>query len=92
MIKYNTGKRPLSLLLGWGAVTITRYLDGDIPTKSYSDKLKLILNDTVTGASLFEDDCEAWVHGPVFRYVYDEYREFGRSVIEVEQDEALMGF
>ena len=25
--------------------TLTRYLDGDIPTKQYSDTLKTILND-----------------------------------------------
>ena len=35
--KYDIGKRPLSLLLGWGEGTLTRYLDGDIPTKQYSD-------------------------------------------------------
>jgi len=41
---YNIGKRPLSVLLGWGEVTITRYLDGAIPTKQYSEKLFDILN------------------------------------------------
>ncbi|MHA4096156.1 type II toxin-antitoxin system antitoxin SocA domain-containing protein [Bacillus cereus] len=38
--KYKIGKRPLSLLLGWGEVTLTRYINGDIPTKQYSDILK----------------------------------------------------
>lgn len=28
--KYNTGKRPLSLLLGWGELTFSRYCDGYI--------------------------------------------------------------
>lgn len=42
---YNIGKRPLSVLLGWGEVTITRYLDGAIPTKQYSEKLFDILNN-----------------------------------------------
>lgn len=37
--KYNIGKRPLSLLLGWSEVTITRFLDGQIPSKVYSDRL-----------------------------------------------------
>lgn len=37
--KYDIGKRPLSILLDWGEVTITRYLDGSIPTKQYSDVL-----------------------------------------------------
>ena len=43
--KYDIGKRPLSLLLGWGESTLTRYLDGDIPTKQYSNTLKKILNN-----------------------------------------------
>lgn len=37
--KYAIGKRPLSLLLGWGEQTFSRYYDGDIPTKQYSDML-----------------------------------------------------
>ncbi|NLJ95947.1 MAG: DUF4065 domain-containing protein [Clostridiales bacterium] len=41
--KYNIGKRPLSLLLGWGEGTLTRYIDGDTPTKPYSEILKQIL-------------------------------------------------
>lgn len=44
--KYDIGKRPLSLLLGWGEGTVTRYLDGDTPTKQYSDTLKKILKDS----------------------------------------------
>ncbi|HAX74216.1 MAG TPA: hypothetical protein DCY20_11900 [Firmicutes bacterium] len=43
--KYDIGKRPLSILLDWGEVTITRYLDGSLPTKQYSDILKQIHND-----------------------------------------------
>jgi putative zinc finger/helix-turn-helix YgiT family protein len=43
--QYNTGKRPLSLLLGWGETTLTRYLDGDIPSKSYSETLKKVKSD-----------------------------------------------
>ena len=41
--KYNIGKQPLSELLGWGAQTFSRYCDGMIPTKQYSDVLKRIL-------------------------------------------------
>lgn len=166
--KYNIGKRPLSLLLGWGEGTITRYLNGDIPTKNYSDTLKLILEDVdemskilelnkckikeiaykkcrdrindlrrcelaiasddnseskikniakyiilkydemtplalqkllyyaqafykvFTEEYLFENDCEAWVHGPVYREIYDEYRNYGRNAIEIEQQEVLL--
>ena len=41
--KYNIGKRPLSLLLGLGEITITRYLDGYVPTLKNSKELKKIL-------------------------------------------------
>ncbi len=34
--KYNIGKKPFSLLLGWGETTIIRYLDGESePSKKY---------------------------------------------------------
>ena len=34
---YNIGKAPLSLALGFGEVTITRYLAGQVPSKEYSN-------------------------------------------------------
>jgi uncharacterized phage-associated protein len=152
--RYDIGKRPLSLLLGWGEGTLTRYVDGDTPSKPYSDMLKRILEDkiyyleileqnkdsitsvayrksmvaaeeiaatTVNEISklesavryllmqtleitplalqkllyfaqgfqkafrnnfLFEEDCEAWVHGPVYRNVYEKYRSYGYNPIE----------
>jgi hypothetical protein len=43
--RYRIGKKPLAKLLGWGETTIIRYMDGDIPTKEYSNKLKLLLDD-----------------------------------------------
>lgn len=154
---YDVGKRPLSLLLGWGEGTLTRYLDGDVPTKQYSDVLKKILGDSnymreileqnkdritdvaykriiralekneitidstnepedkidyvvkyllsnsvditplalqkllyfaqgfykaFTGEYLFHNNCEAWVHGPVFRSVYYKYKDHGYNPIE----------
>ena len=39
---YNIGKKPLSNLLGWGEVTISRYCEGAMPKKEYSDKLKAL--------------------------------------------------
>ena len=45
MSKYNVGKRPLSLLLDWGELTITRYLKGMIPKKEYLNFLKEICDD-----------------------------------------------
>lgn len=154
--KYKIGKKPLSKLLGWGEVTIIRYMNGDIPTKIYSDKLYQILNNvndmeeilesnknnitqrtyhsvknaiyqlkndtsiplkdidliaeyiiktcqeitplalqkilyyaqgfytTFFGENLFKDDCEAWVHGPVYTNIYNKYKNFGSSNIDIE--------
>lgn len=157
--KYNIGKRPLSALLGWGEITLTRYLDGSIPTKHYSDRLYEILNnpdtmrsilesnkdfiadaaykkckeaiekiksteisessrenkiDGVTkyllvnaaeitplalqkllyyiqgfnkvfnGVFLFNEDCEAWTHGPVYTGIYRRYKNFGYNPIDIE--------
>jgi putative zinc finger/helix-turn-helix YgiT family protein len=152
--KYDIGKRPLSLLLGWGEVTLTRYVDGDTPSKPYSDMLKCILEDkkhyleileknkdsispiayrkskaavermsVTTGNEIsklesgvryllmqtseitplalqkllyfaqgfqkafadifiFEEDCEAWMHGPVYRNIYEKYKCYGFNPIE----------
>lgn len=43
--RYRIGKKPLAKLLGWGETTIIRYMEGDIPTNEYSNKLKAILDD-----------------------------------------------
>lgn len=153
--KYAIGKRPLSLLLGWGEQTFTRYCEGDVPTRQYSDMLLRIYNephfyaelleankgnlkstlayeksrravdalltmDTEPGNKinaviqyllnqcedvtpmalqkalyyiqgfyyafyqmfLFTEDCQAWVHGPVYRDVYFRYRDYRYDPIE----------
>ena len=41
---YNLGKAPLSLALGFGEITITRYLLGQIPSKEYSDIIRKALS------------------------------------------------
>ncbi|XEQ93572.1 hypothetical protein SCACP_24690 [Sporomusa carbonis] len=101
------------MLLGWGEGTVTQYLNGDIPTKQYSDTLKRILVDynymtevleqnkdkvtdlaysrckraqgfykAFTGEFLFNDECEAWLHGPVYRNIYNKYKNYGCNQIE----------
>ena len=153
--KYAIGKRPLSLLLGWGEQTFSRYYDGDMPTKQYSDILLRIYNDpsfysgllesnkgqmksalayeksrravdallsadvpagskinlviqyllnqceditplalqkalyyiqgfyyAFNQSFLFTEDCQAWVHGPVYRDVYFRYRDYRFDPIE----------
>lgn len=43
--KYNIEKRPLSKLLGLGEITLTRYIDGQFPSKKYSDLLLDVLEN-----------------------------------------------
>lgn len=165
--RYNIGKRPLSLLLGWGEQTFSRYYEGDMPSKQYSETMKRILTDpdyyltllergkdnlksdkayekskTATerllsmpipaanrtkldlvveyllcqcqdithlslqkalyyvqgfynsffGSFLFEEDCEAWVHGPVYRDIYRRYSGYCYDPIDSveEPDISLM--
>lgn len=40
---YKIGKAPLSLALGFGEITIPRYLEGQVPSKDYSDIVKAAL-------------------------------------------------
>jgi uncharacterized phage-associated protein len=42
--KYDIGQKPLAKLLGWGEVTIIRYLQGLMPSKVYSEKLHELMN------------------------------------------------
>lgn len=150
---YNIGKAPLSLALGFGEVTIPRYLEGQIPSKRYSEIMRRALHDpgymkklmndnrqrvgetaykkaaaaieeslrvrratpkiraaigcileevveitplalqkllyfaqglyiSSRGTPLFDDDCEAWVHGPVYPEVYSQYKKYGYNPIE----------
>jgi len=153
--KYDIGKRPLSKLLGWGEHTYSRYCDGDMPTKQYSDELqkinenpiyymnildknkdrlqsikafeksklateKLINTDDdldkkinlvskylvnkcgdITPLALqkalyyiqgfyyafyegfiFTEECEAWVHGPVYHDIYIKYKDYKFNPID----------
>lgn len=45
LAKYNIEKRPMSKLSGLGELTLTRYLDGQLPSKKYSDLLYGLLRD-----------------------------------------------
>jgi len=150
---YKIGKAPLSLALGFGEVTIPRYLEEQVPSREYSDvvraalaspaymKQKLIENrDKLTDAAykkamaaadsienlfsvsdkmlrviayvfkkleevtplmlqkllyfiqgiysalygrpIFQEDCQAWVHGPVYPEVYELFRDFKYNPID----------
>ena len=159
---YNIGKAPLSLALGFGEITVSRYLEGQMPSKKYSDimrevlynyevmenklyenrekvgevafrkaiqaiddikqnskasiKIQMVIHYVlnavveitplalqkllyfaqglsfgINGKELFEDDCEAWVHGPVYPEVYYQYKQYGYNPIE-DQNAAIFNF
>lgn len=44
LLKYNIEKRPLSHVLGMGEHTISRYIEGALPNKKYSDLLRNLLS------------------------------------------------
>lgn len=56
--KYKIGKKPLSKLLGWGEITLIRYLKGDVPSKVYSAQLYNILNNEDYMSRLIEENKE----------------------------------
>lgn len=53
-LRYNIGKRPLSLLLGWGELTYTRLLDGNTPTKAHAAELRALLDDPASYVRVLE--------------------------------------
>lgn len=150
---YSIGKAPLSLALGFGEITITRYLLGQVPSIAYSDIMKQVLQhpdvmkeclnknrekigetaykksmnaanelsellnvsekmlSTISymfekiseitplalqkllyyiqglymvkyNKPLFDEDCQAWVHGPVYKEVYDMFKSFQYNPID----------
>ena len=55
---YNIGKAPLSIALGFGEITITRYLAGQIPSKEYSDIIKKSLSSPNYMIKLLNENAE----------------------------------
>ena len=52
--RYKIGKRPLSILLGWGELTYTRLLDGNNPTATHAAELRRLLDDPAAYARVLE--------------------------------------
>lgn len=53
---YKIGKAPLSLALGFGEVTVPRYLEGQLPSKEYSDIIKAALTSPAFMKSRLEQN------------------------------------
>ena len=159
---YDIGKTPLSLALGFGEITLSRYLCGQMPSRKCSNIIRqalespdfmkkrlqeshsvigetaykkamtalkrverlLELSEPMRGcisyifarleevtplalqkllyyaqgiylatydAPLFEEDCQAWVHGPVYETVYGMFRDFKFNPIDDERFAVLRG-
>lgn len=39
-------------------------------------------NKVFSNTFLFKDDCEAWIHGPVYRNTYEQYKKYGYNIID----------
>ena len=150
---YKIGKAPLSLALGFGEITIPRYLEGQVPSKEYSDVIRAALTSpafmkeklnankdkisdaayrkameaadsieglfsvsdkmlqviafifekleevsplvlqkllyfiqgvysALYGKALFQEECRAWVHSPVYPEVYELFSDFKYNPID----------
>lgn len=52
--RYRIGKRPLSQLLGWGEITYSRFVEGAVPSRDYSDTIKKYYDDPVAFLQLLK--------------------------------------
>lgn len=52
--RYAIGKRPLSLVLGWGELTYTRILDGNTPSPQHEAELRRFIDDPAAYARRLE--------------------------------------
>ena len=55
---YKVGKVPLSLALGFEEVTISRYLEGQVPSKEHSDIMKTALSSPAYMQQKLEENRE----------------------------------
>lgn len=55
---YKLGKAPLSLALGFGEITITRYLAGQVPSKEYSEIMRKALESPAFMVALLRENRE----------------------------------
>jgi putative zinc finger/helix-turn-helix YgiT family protein len=91
--QYNTGKRQLSLLLGWGETTLTCYLNGDIFLKSYSETLRKVKDDYRYMKQLAEENRDK-VTDKAFNDLIDAVKNLQKSELKTERkiDSAIIEF
>ena len=67
---YKIGKAPLSYALGFGEITITRYLEGQVPSKEYSDIIKKALSSSNFMKKKLEENKSKIAH-TAYKKAYD---------------------
>lgn len=80
--KYHIGKRPLSLLLGWGEVTYSRYIEGHIPSIGYSNIIQRLFDNPVEYEQLLEKN-----RGLISDRAYQNSKKAVKALIESDQPE-----
>ncbi len=112
--KYNIGKAPLSLVLGFGELAYNKAMisiseeNSDLVSDSKIEEVTqyiLCKNEEITPLSLqkqlyfiqgiylslykqilFNVNCEAWLHGPVYPEIYHKYKKYGYDPIEDKEN------
>lgn len=62
---------------------------GDVITNLKAQKLVYYaqgMSYALLGAQLFEDDFEAWLHGPVIPSLYESLKQFGNNQLEIDTE------
>ena len=78
---YKIGKAPLSLALGFGEVTIPRYLEGQVPSKEYSDIVKAALASPAYMKHKLMENREKL--DELARYLYEKETITGEEFMEI---------
>ena len=91
--KYNIGKRPLSLILGWGEMTFSRYCDGDMPTKQYSEVLQRIYDDSDFYLTLLEENKESLTSMTAYKKSKSKTKDLlGRKDLELTKIDDIIDY
>lgn len=82
--RYRIGKRPLSLLLGWGEHTYSRYIEGAVPNQRYSSQIQLLHNDPKEYLRFLEENKDR-----ISDVAYRKSKEAVRAVLENDYPENM---
>ena len=88
-------KHTADSIAGWFIDFNNRYVETEEAELLTPMKLQKLLYYTqgaflaIDDTALFDDDIEAWEHGPVVSSVYNKYKKYGRSGIEKNEADTI---